>query len=507
MLKKSLALILIAIMIMVCALAESRLADGSYTPDNFSWSGGSGRLKGIECSNITVRNGETFADIVILSDKYSYIAVNGVHYTCEHADSRSTVEIPIILNADNIVSACTTAMGNPHEIEYTLHVDLAAAGSAANEQRTNDTAEIDLEAFAAERETGTEPIVSDISFNDLKLIDRMETKFTSVFSVDRYEGGYQMIRVKDGQTVLIVPENAGIPANVPGDVLVLRQPLDTIYMASTAAMSLFDSMGGLDHIRYSSQTSDHWYVENASKAMDEGRILFAGKYSEPDYEALLSGNCDLAVENTMILHSPKVQEMLEMLGIPVFIDRSSYEEHPLGKVEWIKLYGAMLGLDEKANAYFEQQVLEVERFAAHENTGLSVAFFYINDDETVSVRGNNDYIPEMIRLAGGQYCFSDISEVNGDAPSITMSMEQFYAYACDADVIIYNGTVEGVSCIDELLKKSILLSDFSAVKNGNVWATGKNFFQSTHAIGTIIADIHRALTNSGEPTTYLTHLN
>ena len=53
-------------------------------------------------------------------------------------------------------------------------------------------------------------------------------------------------------------------------------------------------------------------------------MLFAGKYDEPDYELLVNQGCDLAVESTMILHSPKVQEMIEMLGIPVFIDRSSY---------------------------------------------------------------------------------------------------------------------------------------------------------------------------------------
>ena len=51
--------------------------------------------------------------------------------------------------------------------------------------------------------------------------------------------------------------------------------------------------------------------------------------------------CNLAIESTMILHTPKVQEMIEMLDIPVFIDRSSYETHPLGRTEWIKVYGVL----------------------------------------------------------------------------------------------------------------------------------------------------------------------
>ena len=82
--------------------------------------------------------------------------------------------------------------------------------------------------------------------------------------------------------------------------------------------------------------------------MNAGTMIFAGKYSEPDYELLVSENCDLAIESTMILHSPKVQEMIEMLDIPVFIDRSSYESQPLGRTEWIKLYGAMLDKEEEA---------------------------------------------------------------------------------------------------------------------------------------------------------------
>ena len=50
----------------------------------------------------------------------------------------------------------------------------------------------------------------------------------------------------------------------------------------------------------------------------------------------------------MILHSPKVQEMIEDLDIPVFVDYSSYESHPLGRTEWIKVYGAMLNKEKEA---------------------------------------------------------------------------------------------------------------------------------------------------------------
>ena len=67
--------------------------------------------------------------------------------------------------------------------------------------------------------------------------------------------------------------------------------------------------------------------------MEEGDILYAGKYSAPDYELILDEGCNLAIENTMIYHNPEVKEKLEELGIPVLVERSSYESHPLGRLE------------------------------------------------------------------------------------------------------------------------------------------------------------------------------
>ena len=66
-------------------------------------------------------------------------------------------------------------------------------------------------------------------------------------------------------------------------------------------------------------------------------MYYAGKYNAPDYELILSKACDLAIESTMISHSPEVKEQLEQLGIPVLVERSSYESHPLGRMEWLKL--------------------------------------------------------------------------------------------------------------------------------------------------------------------------
>lgn len=347
--------------------------------------------------------------------------------------------------------------------------------------------------------------VSAESFGNLKYESSMETVYAERFGIDYYEGGYKVITVSEGQTVLIVPEGAEVPSGIDPDTVVLQQPLSNMYIANTAGMCFFDRLDMLNTIRFSSQPAENWYCENAAKAMENGEMVFAGKYSEPDYELLLTSGCDLALENTMILHTPKVQEMLEMLGIPVFIDRSSYESNPLGKVEWIRVYGAMLNLEEKADAYFKTQCAEIENLTLESGERKTVAFFYVNDDSTVAVRGSGDYIAKMIDIAGGEYIFNDVQGVDENDPSITMSMEQFYSVAIEADYLIYNGTMQGITTVNDLLEKSALFADFRAVQNGNVWSTDRNLYQATDALGTVTADINRMLTGN-DNTTFITHL-
>jgi iron complex transport system substrate-binding protein len=229
--------------------------------------------------------------------------------------------------------------------------------------------------------------------------------------------------------------------------------------------------------------------------MENGDMLFAGKYSEPDFEMLLTEGCDLAIASMMISHAPKVKEMIELLGIPVFIDRSSNESHPLGRTEWIKLYAVMMDKEEAAEAFFARQAQVVEDLKGFENTGKTVAFFYLHTDGSAVVRSSADYIPGMIDIAGGKYVFDGLLDPDSAHSSISISMEEFYNAAVDADYLIYNATIDNpISGVDELLAKSALFSDFKAVQQGNVWCTGKYLYQATDIVGSLITDINRMLT-------------
>ena len=166
--------------------------------------------------------------------------------------------------------------------------------------------------------------------------------YAAQFSADCYEGGYVMIDIPDAGRFLVVPEGAAEVDDLPEDVVLLRQPLDHIYLVSTSVMDLFVHLDALDSIALSGTKVEGWYVEEAKQAMQEGRIAYAGKYSAPDYERILAAGCTLAIENTMVLHDPEVKEQLEKFGVPVLVERSSYESGPLARMEWLKLYGILL---------------------------------------------------------------------------------------------------------------------------------------------------------------------
>lgn len=324
----------------------------------------------------------------------------------------------------------------------------------------------------------------------------LELDYATGFSVYYYQDGYELIDVYGEQRYLAVPEGQEAPENLDQDIIVLQKPLDKIYLAATSAMALFNALDSVDAIRLSGTNVSGWYIEEAAAAMEAGDILFAGKYSEPDYELLLDEGCDLAIESTMILHTPKVQEMIEDLGIPVFIDRSSYESHPLGRTEWIKLYGALMDKDEEAEAFFDEQAEVIDDLKDFQNTEKTVAFFYVTPDGSVVVRKTDDYIPAMIELAGGRYLFDDLENTENKSPSVEISMEEFYAAAADADYLIYNSSIDNpIDTTDDLLAKSELFAEFKAVQDGNVWCTGKYLYQATDIVGNLITDIHLMLTD------------
>lgn len=352
---------------------------------------------------------------------------------------------------------------------------------------------------SSDLKSGDNESVSSESCNQLVYESSMELEYAENFSVDYYQGGYKLLSTMDGTRILTVPEGKEVPAGLDEDIIVLKRPVNNIYLVSSSVMDIFSKLDALDTVRLSGQKKENWSIEEAREAMDAGDILYAGKYNQPDYELITSEGCSIAIENMMISHTPEVKEMLESFDIPVVIEYSSYESHPLGRVEWVKFFGALVDKEEEAEDIFDKQVKVLDEVVAKEKTGKTVAFFYITTNGLVQVRQSSDYIPKMIELAGGSYIFPYLSDPENKRSTMNMQVEEFYDGAKDADFIIYNSTIDGeIRTVDDLLEKCPVLSDFKAVKEGNVWCTTNDMYQQSMSIGYMIEDFHKMLTGQEE---------
>ena len=349
---------------------------------------------------------------------------------------------------------------------------------------------------SAERPSWSNPEVG----GNLVHTGSLDLAWATGFTVDLYEGDRALACIADGTRYLFVPAGDA-PQGIAEDVTVLERPLSNIYLASSSTLCLFAALGAVDCVSHVSVTQETCTVEAFTQAIASGDIVYGGKYSAPDYEAFLNGGCRLAVENTMIYHTPEVREKLMQLGVPVIVEQSSLESAPLGRLEWIMLWGAMLDKVSAAQEVLDRQaqlIADVEARVAAQPLDCTVAFFYINANGAAVVRKPGDYVAKMIAMAGGTYAFAQfgITDENRSS-STTLEMEAFYAQAKDADVIIYNSTVAGrLKGLDELVALNPLLADFKAVKNRRAWCCEQNVYQQMTATGEVVVDLHEAIADT-----------
>ena len=494
--------------------------DGVYTPTNFSFTGGTGKLK-IVCPLVYVIGGQPYALLYFSSTHIPYVDAGGARYPLE--DRRAL--IPVDPGREMEITALTTAMSTPHEVSYLIRADISrlvcdpvaaalipgtsaaalfgeSAGTEQTQDSPNGAQDARQEGQGVNSATDTLPEIAGLT-----VTGKMELHSADQFAVYNCQDGLRLIDVPQSARYLYVPEGVQVPDDIPSDIVILQGPFDSVYLAASSAMALIDAVGAIDRVTLSGTSEGSWLIDAPKKALADGKMVYAGKYSEPDFETMLQKGCDLAVESTMILHTPQVQEMIEGFGIPVFIDRSSYETQPLGRTEWVKLYGVLFEKEAEAEAFFTEQEKMISSLAQAEPTGATVAYFWITQQGLAVIRTSHDYVPGLISLAGGTYIFDGKINYPDTGSTMSVSMEQFYAVAADADYLVYNATIDdALENADDLLKKDALFADFGAFKEGNVWQVDKKAYQSTDQTAQLILDLHRMLTGETEGYTFLRHL-
>lgn len=376
------------------------LKDGVYTPDSFSWSGGTGKVS-ITCSKVTVTGGQAYATITFSSPHYQYVKANGnVYYPSAKTGSSTSFVIPVELNKNNSVVGMTTAMSTAHEIKYTIFVYIAEAAKANASARANgkEVTVIGANGSDSSKMATANKKMDEVAPEIIGLEYQSETKaeYAKYFKIYHYDQGITLLEIdmnkKTGRKAagkkwkeaseisglnpaeqeqaalylnnvvkyLIVPENAEIPAGLDKEVIVVRQPADHVYAGSNKTISLMEELGQLDKVTTVGVKKNKCKNETIKEKMAEKEVIYAGTSGKLNYKKLVKNKCNLALLSSSVLPEKrsskkaakkkmtayrKMTEKMTLLQIPVIVDRAKDEKGKDAQKEWEKVYQVILGCD------------------------------------------------------------------------------------------------------------------------------------------------------------------
>ncbi len=348
----------------------------------------------------------------------------------------------------------------------------------------------DSQAPVDVEENNDENILDNENEKGLVKTGELDLKYASSFSVDYYEGGYKIIRDVDGNETLLVPEGKDLP-DLEDDIKVLYQPVNSIGPFSTVNMTMLRALESIDKATIVTTPIDGWYVDDVIQKMENEEITFVGRNSSPDYELIQAANPDLILltsgndDGTL-----KTIETLNELDINWAGMSVHMENDPRGRLEWVKYVGAILDMEAEAEAFFEEElrkITEIENDTKDlEDERPSVAYVRITDDG-YTVKNQGDYSVRMLEIAGGDYIFDQVNP--GKSGTIKMSAEEFYKEAENVDILIYENMGAYVGNMEQLMEKGDHLSGIKAIKEGRVWLTKQNYWQSADQAGDMIEEL------------------
>lgn len=332
----------------------------------------------------------------------------------------------------------------------------------------------------------------------LTVIDSMELKYASGFSVDYCEGGYKIITDGIGKQFLLVPEGAEIPET---DMVVLQAPLTKLGCFSTTHAVPLKALDKLDLVTMVTTKRDSWHMQQIKDQIDAGTTIYTSK---KDFETISAVRPQLTFVSATTSAAPdETLVKMDEIGIVWMAHIMSEENHPLGRLEWFKLTGALLDMEEEANAFFAESEAAVEAVVAKvgeiadENKPAIVSTFIY--DGTVYVRNDDDYTNKMMAMAGGVNPFEGLAP--GKTGNTKMTVEDFYAGAQDVEILIYDTTSDtSVKTLSDLKAYGDYLGELDVIKEGNVWGMSANYWQCADDAAGMIEELYTIMHHPEEAT-------
>ena len=287
-----------------------------------------------------------------------------------------------------------------------------------------------------------------------KLLSMQRTPDYTVVTVgDPWKGGVL-------HRYVLVPRDKDLPADLP-EGTVVRTPISNALVYSSVHTSLLSELGCLDVVK--GVVDKQYFIDSTLVAgINAGTIADCGNSMNPTVERVIDMQPDA------ILLSPYQDAsygQIAKMDIPIIECADYLEYDPLGRAEWMKFYGELVGKRDEADSLYTAVVNaynDLKQKAAGAETHPTVVTEMVISG-IWNVPGGQSYMARILTDAGGRYLWAD----DPNTGSLALDFNQVLAVAQDADYWFIKWT--NINSLKDLQGAYDLNKEMAAFKNKRVY--------------------------------------
>ena len=304
--------------------------------------------------------------------------------------------------------------------------------------------------------------------SQLSAVAHNEVRHAKGFSLVRYKG-YTVVKVNNpwpkaskSYTYVLKEKNASLPDSLQ-QYTSISVPVRRIVVTSTTHIPSLEllheenTLVGFPHLDYISS-------EKVRSLIDAGKVKELGSNQSINLEVMIDLQPEVIIGYGLDNNNPSLDKM-EHNGLKVLLNGDWNEQTPLGKAEWIKLFGALYGKSDKANALFqtiENDYQNTLRIVSQVQEQPSILAGDIFEGKWYLPEGNS-WGCQLLKAAKGNYLWADTKGTG----SLSLSFETVLEKAKDADIWITSGQFNNLK---EMTESNPHYSQFKAFQNKNVYS-------------------------------------
>jgi len=280
-----------------------------------------------------------------------------------------------------------------------------------------------------------------------------EADFTLVSVGDPWRGGVL-------HRYVLVPRDIDLPKDLP-EGTVVRTPVSRALVYSSVHTSLLGELGAIGAVR--GVVDSQYFIDSTIvKGVRTGAIADCGNSMNPTVEKVID------MEPDAILLSPYQDAsygQIAKLDIPIIECADYLEYDPLGRAEWVKFYGELVGKRAEADSLYDAVVASYNQMkqqtAAAQSRPTVVTEMVING--IWNVPGGQSYMARILADAGGNYLWAD----DDNTGSLALDFNQVLAKAQNAEYWFIKWT--NINSLSDLQGAYDLNREMAAFQNKHVY--------------------------------------